>query len=108
MAVEKAIPGALDQAVANADTFFGQELPALRQWSFGQDEARRITQPVLLVLGEKSGPIHRQRQEILRTWLPKAEAFSLSDAGHLLQVENPRGMAEGLVTFFARHPLSAK
>src|SRR5262245_17624756 len=106
--VEKALPGAIDQAMANADTFFGHELPALRQWSFGQEEARRITQPVLIVLGEKSGPIHRQRQELLLSWLPNAKAFNLSDAGHLLHVQNPRGMAEGLAAFFARHPFSVK
>lgn len=40
--LEKAIPGALDQALTDADTFFGHELPALRQWSFGPDEARRV------------------------------------------------------------------
>ena len=106
--VEKALPGAIDQGVSNADTFFGQELPALRQWLFGQEEAHRITHPVLVVLGEKSGPIHRQRQELLLSWLPNAKAFNLSDAGHLLHVQNPRGMAEGLAAFFARHPLSVK
>src|SRR5262249_45308521 len=50
--LEKAIPGAVDQALADADTFFSRELPALRQWSFGPDEARRVTQPVLAVVGE--------------------------------------------------------
>ena len=34
--LERALPGAVDQAVADADTFFGQELPAVAQWSFGQ------------------------------------------------------------------------
>jgi pimeloyl-ACP methyl ester carboxylesterase len=106
--LEKAVPGAFDQAVANADTFFGQELPALREWSFGLEEARRITQPVLAVLGAKSGPIFRQRQELLLTWLPKAEAFILPDAAHLMHVQNPRGVAEGLAAFFTRHPISVK
>jgi pimeloyl-ACP methyl ester carboxylesterase len=107
-ALEKAIPGAFDKAVANADTFFGQELPSLRQWSFGPEEARRITRPVLAVLGAKSDPVFRQRQELLLAWLPKVEAFVLSDATHLLHVQNPRGLAEGLAAFFARHALSAR
>ena len=38
--LEKKIPGAIDQAFADADTFFRHELPALRQWSFGPEEAR--------------------------------------------------------------------
>jgi pimeloyl-ACP methyl ester carboxylesterase len=116
--LEKAVPGAFDQAVADADTFFGQELPALRQWSFTREEARRIAQPVLAVLGARSDEVRpasggasrvfRERQERLLDWLPNAEPFILPDATHLLQLENPRGMAEGLAAFFTRHPLPAR
>jgi 3-oxoadipate enol-lactonase len=106
-ALERAVPGACDQAIAGADTFFAQELPALRQWRFGPEEARRVTQPVLAVVGEKSGPVHRQRWDLLLGWLPNAEPFVLPGATHLLHLENPRGMAEGMAAFFARHPLAA-
>jgi len=37
---EEALPGAVEQAVADADTFLGQELPAVRGWTFGQEDAR--------------------------------------------------------------------
>jgi pimeloyl-ACP methyl ester carboxylesterase len=108
--LDQALPGAFDQHVADADTFFGQELPALQQWSFTQEDARRISQPVLAVTGAKSQELDRiwaERQELLLAWLPNVEPFVLPDATHLLQVQNPRGMAEGLAAFFARHPLSA-
>jgi pimeloyl-ACP methyl ester carboxylesterase len=108
--LDQALPGAFDQYVADADTFFGQELPALQQWSFTREDARRITHPVLAVTGAKSqevAPIWGERQELLLSWLPNVEPFVLPDAAHLLQVQNPRGMAEGLVAFYARHPLSA-
>jgi pimeloyl-ACP methyl ester carboxylesterase len=108
--LDQALPGAFDQHVADADTFFGQELPALQQWSFTPEDARRITQPVLAVTGAKSQELDRiwaERQELLLAWLPNVEPFVLPDATHLLQVQNPRGMAEGLAAFFARHPLSA-
>ncbi|HXG63651.1 MAG TPA: alpha/beta hydrolase [Blastocatellia bacterium] len=107
--LERALPSAFDQAVADADTFFGQELPAVQQWSFRREDASRITQPALAVIGAKSqevSPIWNERQEMLLTWLPKAEAFVLPNATHMLHVQNPRGMAEGLAAFFARHPLS--
>ena len=107
--MDRALPGAFDQHVADADTFFGQELPALQQWSFTREDARRITQPVLAVIGAKSrerGRIWLERQELLLSWLPDVEPFVLPDATHLLQVQNPRDMAEGLSTFFARHPIS--
>jgi pimeloyl-ACP methyl ester carboxylesterase len=105
--LERVLPGAFDQAVADADTFFGQELPAVQQWSFAPAGARRVTQPVLAVLGAKSRPTFRERQELLLPWLPDPEPFVLPDATHLLHAENPGGMAAALATFFARHPLAA-
>jgi pimeloyl-ACP methyl ester carboxylesterase len=60
--LEEGLPGAFDQAVAEADAFFGQELPALQQWEFTEHDARRITQPVLLVLGAKSTPTFPERR----------------------------------------------
>jgi pimeloyl-ACP methyl ester carboxylesterase len=107
--LERALPGAFDQHVADADTFFGVEIPAMRQWSFTQDDARRVRQPVLAVIGAKSqelSPIWSERQELLLSWLPNVEPFVLPEATHLLQVQNPRGMAGGLAAFFSRHPLS--
>ena len=103
--LEQSVPGAVTQALSDADTFFSHELPALRQWSFGPDEARRITQPVLAVVGEESDTRFHRRQQLLLQWLPNVEPFMLAGTGHLLHVQNPRGLAEGLAAFFARHPL---
>jgi pimeloyl-ACP methyl ester carboxylesterase len=103
--LERAVPGAVGQAVAGAATFFEQELPALRQWVFGPAEGGRVVAPVLAVVGERSGPIHHQRWDLLRAWLPQAEPFVLPGAGHLLHLEDARGLAEGLDAFLARHPL---
>ena len=54
---KKEVPGGIQQAVADADTFFRHDLPALRHWWFGPEEARAIKQPVLAVLGE-NGEFH--------------------------------------------------
>lgn len=107
--LDQVLPGAFDRAVADADTFFAQQLPALQAWSFGAEEARRITQPVLAVVGEISqqiDPIWNERQALLLSWLPQAEAFVLPGATHLMQAQNPRGMAGALAAFFARHSLT--
>jgi pimeloyl-ACP methyl ester carboxylesterase len=106
-ALDRALPDAFDQAVADADTFFGHELPAVQQWAFTQEDASRINQPALVVLGDRTDPIFRERRELLLAWLPNAEPFELPGATHLLHLENPRGMAEALAAFFARHPLQA-
>jgi pimeloyl-ACP methyl ester carboxylesterase len=103
---EQALPGAFDRGVVDADTFFGQELPAVQQWQLARGDASRITQPVLAVLGEKSpevSPIWNERQQLLLSWLPNVEGFILPGTTHLLHVQNPRGMAEALASFFARH-----
>lgn len=105
---DRVLPGAFDQAVTDADTFFGQELPALREWPFGPATAARVTQPALVVLGGRSGEVSavfEQRYELLLAWLPRPEPFILPDANHLLQLQNPSAMAEGLAAFFARHPI---
>ena len=46
--LERVLPGAFEQAVVDADTFFGQELPAVQQWSLKREDAGRITQPALV------------------------------------------------------------
>jgi pimeloyl-ACP methyl ester carboxylesterase len=109
--LDQTLPGAFDQHVADADTFFEQELPALQQWSFQREDAKRIIQPVLAVVSARSlelDPIWGKRHQLLLDWLPNVESFVLPDATHLLQIENPRGIAEGLAAFFARHPLAVR
>lgn len=106
--LDQGLPAAFEQAIADADAFFGQELPALYQWSFDEQDARRVSQPVLLVRGERSAPTFGERRELLLSWLPNAEPFDLPDASHLLHVENPDGMGEAMAGFFARHAAIAR
>jgi pimeloyl-ACP methyl ester carboxylesterase len=107
--IERAIPRAFEQAIADAPTFFEYELPAVRAFSFGAGDASRLRAPVLVVMGERSdevSPIWRQRHELLLRWIPGAEAFVLPEATHLLQLQNPRAMAQHLAAFLARHASS--
>lgn len=106
--LDRVVPGAFAQAVADADTFFRIELPALQQWTFTQADAGRISQPVLSVLGGDSHtlwPGWVEVHELVQAWLPQAEGFILKGATHGLQMMDPKGMAEELARFFARHPL---
>lgn len=105
--LERGLPGAFEQALADVDTFFGQELPATRLWDLTADDASRITQPVLAVLGERTARTFPERLELLASWLPRVELFQLSGATHLLHVEEPRSTAEALAEFFARHPTAS-
>jgi pimeloyl-ACP methyl ester carboxylesterase len=109
-ALEQALAGAFAQAVADAGTWFEREMPGLLGWRFDEADARRISQPTLSVLGGESdalasrfGETHR----LLLAWLPQAEGVVLPGATHLMQLEDPRGLAEVLTAFWARRRLPA-
>jgi pimeloyl-ACP methyl ester carboxylesterase len=104
-ALDRGLPGGFEQALADADGFFGQELPAVQQWEFGAAEASRITQPALAILGERTAPTFPERLELLMSWLPQVELYRLAGATHLLHVERPRATADALAEFFSRHPI---
>ena len=101
-------PGALMQAEADADGLFRQEIPALLAWRFSADHARRVTCPTLVVAGADSPPVFAERQQLLLEWLPRADAFTLPGAGHLLHLEQPQAFTRALAGFLARHPMHAR
>ena len=106
--LERVLPGAFEQAVDDAPTFFEADLPALVDWRFDAAKARRVRQPVLVVLGEVSAALHPRFEEtyrLLMSWLQDAEGCVLPDASHFLQVEHPAGVAKALNDFWRRHPL---
>jgi pimeloyl-ACP methyl ester carboxylesterase len=107
--LDRVLPGTFAQAVTDAGTWFEHELPGQLDWRFGEAEARRISQPSLSVLGGESdalwsrfGETHR----LLLAWLPRAERFVLPGTTHLMLIQDPRGMAEALAAFWARHRLA--
>jgi pimeloyl-ACP methyl ester carboxylesterase len=104
-ALDRGLPGAFEQAVADADTFFTQEIPALQQWPFTEDDAHRIRQPALAVLGTASPAMFADRQKLLLQWLPNAESLDLPGLTHLLHMQDPATVADGLTGFLARHPI---
>ena len=96
-------PGHFERWVADADTIFQSDLPALQQWQFTHEDASRITQPVLNLRGANTKPYFKEIHETVRTWLPHAEHSELADATHAMLQTNPKGAAERLVSFFSRH-----
>jgi pimeloyl-ACP methyl ester carboxylesterase len=98
-------PGALELAVTDLDTFFQVELPALQQWRLTAEEARRIHQPVLSVVGTETAPMFHESHALIKHWMPQAEELVVPQATHALQYMNPSAVAEGLAHFLARHTL---
>ena len=106
--LERELPGAFKQAVKDSHASFEVELPSLLGWRFGDDEAVRVKQPVLSVIGEMSASLSPRFEESHR-WLldhiEQAEAFVLPGAHHFLQIENSTELASHLADFLARNPL---
>lgn len=98
-------PGAFELAVADGQTTFGVEVEALQQWSFTSEDAARIHQPVLSVIGEESEPIFSEIHLLLQKWMPHAEELVVAQATHALEFMNPHAVAEGLARFLDRHHL---
>lgn len=105
--LKRALPaGSFARAVAAIDTIIWADFPSLQEWRLSGEDAARIRQPVLSIVGSDSLPFFTAIDERVRSWLPQTETFILPEANHLLMVMNPRGMAEALAAFFARYPLA--
>jgi pimeloyl-ACP methyl ester carboxylesterase len=100
--------GEFDQAVRDADTFLRVEMPAAYAWNFSPADARRITQPVLSILGVQSPPRAQKVHEILRQWVPQTEEVKLERAEHALPLMDPPGVAATLAEWLARHPMQVR
>jgi pimeloyl-ACP methyl ester carboxylesterase len=98
--LERCVPGAFDDALANADQFFQVELPAAAQWRFGEDDARLIEQPILNVIGAETLPRFVQSAAIVQSLFPAAVRVELPGVGHLLMAQEPTEMATRLAEFW--------
>jgi pimeloyl-ACP methyl ester carboxylesterase len=103
--LDKNLPGAFDQAVADSNTPFSVELEILLTWSFTAEDAARIQQPVLAVIGQESGPMFDDGHKVIQQWIPHAEELRIPQTNHALQFMNPRAVAEGLAGFLERQKL---
>jgi pimeloyl-ACP methyl ester carboxylesterase len=104
--LEERIPGVVTQSVKDADTFFGLELPALTEWTFGPEQAAAIRRPVLSVIGAETQPLWLEIAAFLRSSLPQVEELTVEGAGHLLHIQRPEPVARAWRSFWseARSP----
>jgi pimeloyl-ACP methyl ester carboxylesterase len=104
--LDERVPGAVAQAVKDADTFFGIELPALTQWTFGAQQAAAIQEPVLSVLGTDTQTLWVEVASFLRASLPHVEECTIDGVGHLLHIQQPEPVAQGIARFLGRNPMT--
>jgi pimeloyl-ACP methyl ester carboxylesterase len=101
--LEMHVPGAVANAIEDADTFFGIELPSLIEWTFAADQAAKIDRPVLSVLGSRTEQLWVEAAEFLRSSLPDVEECKIEGVGHFLHMERPKPVARAMAEFMARN-----
>lgn len=104
--IDRHVPGGVAQSIQDAETFFGVELPALTTWTFGVEQAARISQPVLSVRGTDTEKLWIEVADLLRAWLPDVEDLTVKGVGHLLHMQQPEPVARGIAAFLARHAIA--
>ncbi len=67
-----------------------------------RDRLGAVTCPTLVVRGERSDVVTPESAAALATELPDGEWITVPGAGHTVQGDNPRGLAEALEAFFRR------
>jgi pimeloyl-ACP methyl ester carboxylesterase len=105
--IDEQVPGGIAQAIQDADTFFGIELPALAAWKLDADEVATLSQPVLSVRGTDTDRLWVEVAELLHSRLPRAEELVIEGAGHLLHMQRPEPVVRGVAEFLDRHPMPA-
>jgi pimeloyl-ACP methyl ester carboxylesterase len=104
--LEERMPGSVEQAIRDADTFFGIELPALTEWAFDAKQAAAIRRPVLSVLGAETQPLWVEVADFLRSSLPQVEDCTIDGVGHLLHSQRSEPVARGMAEFLGRHAMA--
>ena len=105
--IEEHVPGGVAQAIEDADTFFGIEVPAFQDWTLTPEQARTIAQPALSVLGSRTEPLFVEAAQLLRGWLPRVEDCAIEGLGHLLHMQRTEPIAQRMAEFLGRHPMTA-
>ncbi len=99
-------PGWFDRWVEDSETVFHNDVPALEAWKFTQEDAARITAPVLNMVGANTTPFYQATHETLQQWIPHAESAVVPDTAHAVLGMNPKGAAGAMADFFARRPMA--
>jgi pimeloyl-ACP methyl ester carboxylesterase len=98
-AIDRAVPGGIEQAEKDASTFFEIDLVEGAQWSFGPEQAAAISCPILSVLGSASGPLFAAGREQLHEWFSQCQNADITGATHYLPMEQPATVAAAIAEF---------
>ncbi|MGJ8610635.1 MAG: alpha/beta fold hydrolase [Octadecabacter sp.] len=93
-----------DMALSLGADGFARQERAMQRRRDQQSILRKITQPTLILAGEKDQIVPLKRQEFLAELIPYAKLCVLSGVGHMTTLEDPEGVTEALYAWM-RQPL---
>jgi hypothetical protein len=96
------VPGGPAQVMADVDTVYTTEVPAMTQWVFNADTAKRITQPIVYVTG--GGP-HGGSWTQLEQWIPGITRNVVPGVTHAMLMQDGNAVADAIGSFLEQHPL---
>jgi len=105
--VSAEVPGGVEQAVADAATFFELEAPAVATWEFDESKAEAFDRPVLYLWGSESGAVmgveehYIEGRDLVKSWFPQTEEHYIEGINHALQMQDPQAVAEGIAEFLS-------
>jgi len=69
---------------------------------FGEEDARHVSVPTLLVTGERSAPVLHRLADRLQSLMPRVERVEIRNASHLMHEDNPEAFNEAVLAFLER------
>ncbi|HEX6379416.1 MAG TPA: alpha/beta hydrolase, partial [Nitrososphaeraceae archaeon] len=94
---------AFDNALSILDTMFQLEFPALLKWKFDPKNTKSMIMPILSVRGTDSSIFFQQIHLLLQSWFPHLETLVIPNCSHILHMQSPDLVANGLESFFSMH-----
>jgi len=70
---------------------------------FGEEDARRVGTPTLLVTGERSAPVLHRLVDRLQQLMPRAQKMEIRNASHFMHEDRPQEFNERVLAFLARN-----
>ena len=88
-------------AVVDAKTFFHEEIPSMKLWTFTKNQAKDLLhKKVLHVRGrQQARKISKEREDLLNNWLPQTMTTSIPNAPHMIQITNPKEVVQSINLF---------
>lgn len=97
----------LEQALAGGPAMFDADLPALREWGLGPEQAAAVRAPVLYVISGEPLPLYRDNLAQLREQLPTMRSIEVPGTHHMLSLQQPAQVAGHAARFIAEHGAGA-